>query len=92
MGSLEAGGVGINAVSDRLLDALGEGDFVGLVVALVDPDVDAADDSFCPHEARTRFSTLTVSSLNIKDNWSLYPGQALDKRTHCVHSGCLLSH
>lgn len=27
--------------------------------------------SFSPHEARTLFSTLTVSSRNIKDSWSL---------------------
>lgn len=90
--SLEGGGVGIDADSDRLLDVLGVGDCVVLAVVFEDPGVDAVDDSFCPHEARTRFSTLTVSSRNINDNWSLYPGQALDNRTHCVHSGCLLSH
>lgn len=70
-------------------------DFVAFVAVLEEPDVDAdddEDDSFCPHDARTLFSTLTVSSRNINDNWSLYPGQALDNRTHCVHSGCLLSH
>lgn len=90
--SMEAGGVGIDAASDWLgLDVV---DFVGFVVVLEDPDADADedDDSLCPHEARTLFSTLTVSSRNINDNWSLYPGQALDNRTHCVHSGCLLSH
>lgn len=90
--SMEAGGVGIDADSDVLLDVLGVGDFAGLAVDFEDPGVDVVDDSVCPHEARTLFSTLTVSSRNIKDNWSLYPGQALDNRTHCVHSGCLLSH
>lgn len=90
--SMEAGGVGIDPVSDGLVDAPGVGDLVGLASVFWPADDDEGDDSFCPHEARTLFSTLTVSSRNIRDNWSLYPGQALDSRTHCVHSGCLLSH
>lgn len=92
--SMEAGGVGIDNDSDRLVDAAGMIDLEGLgATLLLWPEaVDAIDESFWPHEARTLFSTLTVSSRNIKDSWSRYPGQALDSRTHCVHSGCLLSH
>lgn len=91
----DSGGVGIDTGSAPLDDPAGLTDFVLLrgTIWEVSEEVDAADEeSLKPHEARTLFSTLTVSSLNINDSWSLYPGHALDNRTHCVHSGCLLSH
>ena len=62
-------------------------------VASVDDEAD--DDAFPsspPQEARTLFSTFTVSSRNISESWSRYPGHTLDTRMHCVHSGWRLSH
>lgn len=58
-------------------------------------DDEADDEAFPsspPQEARTLFSTFTVSSRNISDSWSRYPGHTLDTRMHCVHSGWRLSH
>lgn len=58
-------------------------------------DEEADDDatpSSHPQEARTFFSTFTVSSRNISESWSRYPGHTFDTRIHCVHSGCRLSH
>lgn len=74
LGDVEAndsGGVGMDAGSDALDDAAGLGDFAFRREARweASEDDDAAeDDSFSPQEARTLFSTLTVSSLNINDN------------------------
>jgi hypothetical protein len=36
--------------------------------------------------------TLVLSSRNINDSWSRYPGHCLRTRMHCVHCGCTLSH
>lgn len=43
----------------------------GCVEGLEEEEEDDDEVSFSPHEARTLFSTLTVSSRNIKDSWSL---------------------
>lgn len=67
----DSGGVGIDAGSDVLDDAAGLGDFAfrrEVAWEALDDDDAAEDDSFKPHEARTLFSTLTVSSLNINDS------------------------
>lgn len=85
---MDAGGVG-NGVP-ALDGPGGEVDF--LLLTFGQAEDDDVGDSFKPHEARTRFSTFTVSSRNISESWSLYPGQALESRRHCVHSGCRLSH
>lgn len=70
--SMDAGGVGIDADSDLRDDAAGLVAFAVLLEAFCEPqeeDDDPCDDeSFSPHEARTLFSTLTVSSLNISES------------------------
>lgn len=89
--AVEAGGVG-NDDGLRFFVGAAEFDLLPLAGADCVEVEEDGDVSFNPQEARTLFSTLTVSSRNINDNWSLYPGHAFDNRTHCVHSGCLLSH
>lgn len=91
---MDAGGVGIDVGSAALLndDPGGVMASVLLPVAHADEAGAVVGESSSPHEARTLFSTLTVSSRNISESWSRYPGHALESRAHCVHSGCLLSH
>lgn len=36
--------------------------------------------------------TLLLSSRNIKESWSRYPGHFFATRMHCEHSGLFLSH
>lgn len=74
--AVEAGGVGIDdglrlfvgATEAFDLPPLGWADCVG---ALEEEEGVEEEVSFNPQEARTLFSTLTVSSRNINDSWSL---------------------
>ena len=51
-----------------------------------------SDSSVTPHWACAFWMTLVLSSRNINDSWSRYPGHGLRTRTHCVHCGWTLSH
>ena len=51
-----------------------------------------SDGSATPHWACAFCMTLVLSSRNINDSWSRYPGHVLRTRTHCVHCGWALSH
>lgn len=76
--AVDAGGVGIDgelrlfvdAVEATGLPALAAAACVGGLLPLLEEE-EEEDVSFNPQEARTRFSTLTVSSRNINDSWSL---------------------
>ena len=70
-----------------------------------DPDADLAAEraeppgaeawralSGVPHCACAFWITLVLSSRNISDSWSLYPGHFLPTRMHWEHSGRTLSH
>lgn len=74
MDKTEAGGVGIDDAPDLAVGAI-DADLLVLAGALwealleVIVEVDEADAaSLMPQDARTLFSTLTVSSLNIKES------------------------
>lgn len=94
----EDGGVDTYNDPDVAVDAM-EADLLvlagpwrGVTSDDAEADDDDASPSSAPQDARTLFSTLTVSSRNISESWSRYPGHPLDTRMHCVHSGWRLSH
>lgn len=71
--AIEAGGVGIDDGLRFLADVAEPLDLPALPGAACEEvlEEEEGDVSFSPQEARTLFSTLTVSSRNINDNWSL---------------------
>lgn len=74
--AVEAGGVGIDdelrffvdVVEALDLPALAGAACEGLLLLLEEEEEEEEDVSFSPQDARTRFSTLTVSSRNINDS------------------------
>jgi hypothetical protein len=74
--------VAASGICERLLDEEGE---VG--VGDEPDDSPISEDSPTPHWACAFCMTLVLSSRNIKDSWSRYPGHCFRTRTHCVHWG-----
>lgn len=73
--AVEAGGVGIDDGLRFFVNVAEPLDLPALAGAafeeVLEEEEDDDDVSFSPQEARTLFSTLTVSSRNINDSWSL---------------------
>lgn len=67
--------VGEVAEEDEDVDGVGE-----------DPDPSPCSDvSGTPHCWCALFMTLLLSSRNINESWSRYPGHGLPTRMHCAH-------
>src|SRR5690348_8190868 len=76
------GGVAVSDTNDRLLVEDG-----GVDVGEEAADSPNSDNSATPHWACAFCMTLVLSSRNINESWSRYPGHCLRTRTHCVHCG-----
>lgn len=72
--AVDAGGVGIDEGLRRFVEEAEAVDLPPRAAAAWGGGLEEEDDdgeaSVIPHEARTLFSTLTVSSRNINDSWS----------------------
>lgn len=79
--------VGTEEAADAEVDALDEAEELDEACEVI-----SEPDSPTPHCACAFCITLLLSSRNMRDSWSRYPGHLLPTRMHCEHSGFTLSH